>query len=208
MKFTRRSFLGTAAATGVGAAGAGCLGGSDAPNPPVNGDPDADVTVTVYEDFACPHCLQFKLGVYPVLEEQFLNSGEIRYEFRDYPVPVDRTWSWAVGSAAREVYETEGNDAFWSFASEIYKYQMSYNFETIATVADEVGADGESVREAAEEDRHRSTLEDNKSHGQGNGVQGTPSVLVDGELVEFVGEGSYQQVALQRTVQAIEDALE
>lgn len=189
MDVTRRTVLGTAVTAGVGTV-AGCLGSDGPPDPPVAGDPDADVTVTAYEDFACPPCRSYKIEVVPYLEANYIETGLIRYEHRDYPVPADGHWSWAVASAAREVYETDGDESFWTFANEIYRHQQSYSYGTIETVADELGLDGASAREAAEDETHRSTIEDSKSYGESNGVGGTPTVLVDGEQFD-IGELGY-----------------
>ncbi|WP_076609592.1 DsbA family protein [Natronorubrum thiooxidans] len=184
MKLTRRTVLGTAAAVGIGTGVAGCLGSEDPPEPPVLGDPDADVTVTVYEDFSCPSCRQFKQEIFPDIEEAYIEPGRIRYEQRNYPIPVDETWSWAIPCAARELYETEGNDAFWDFAAGIYDYMGSYSYDVIETTAAELDLDGAAAREAAEEETHRSLVEDDKSYGSSNGVEATPAVFVDGEQID------------------------
>ncbi|MDQ2049162.1 thioredoxin domain-containing protein [Natronolimnohabitans sp. A-GB9] len=207
MRLTRRAVLGATAATGLGSV-AGCLGSEDPPEPPVAGDPDADVTVTVYEDFACPACGAFKQNVVPVLEEDYLEPGQVRYEHRDFPLPVDSIWSWAVASAAREVFEEGGNEPFWSFSSEIYDYLGSYSYDAIESVADGLDVDAAAVRDAAEDDAHRSTIEADHDYGDSNGVRGTPTVLVDGDQVEFVDDGEFAEMALERTSAAIEDALE
>ncbi|THE63472.1 disulfide bond formation protein [Salinadaptatus halalkaliphilus] len=201
MNLTRRGLLGTAAAAGTGIA-AGCLGSEDAPDPPVAGDPDADVTVAVYEDFSCPYCRDFKLEVFPQLEEAYLDSGAIRYEHRDFPIPVDDTWSWAVASGAREVFESDGDDAFFSFAGEIYEHQNGYGYDTIESVADDLDLDGPSVREAAEDETHRDTLEADRSNGESNGVGGTPTVFVDGDIVDL------EAIAFDPVAAAIDDARE
>ncbi|ELY88158.1 disulfide bond formation protein [Natrialba hulunbeirensis JCM 10989] len=206
MNQTRRAFLGTTTAVGLGVV-AGCLGSEDPPEPPVTGNPDADVTVTVYEDFSCPFCRDFKLGVFPELEEQYLEPGDVRYEHRDFPV-IDSPWSWEIPSAAREVFESAGNDAFWEFTTEIYAYQGSYNYGAIEGVADEVGADGSAVREAAEDESHRSTIEADRSYGDSNSVGGTPAVFVDGDAVEFYESEDFEAMALEETSAAIDAALE
>ncbi|ARS91659.1 DsbA family protein [Natrarchaeobaculum aegyptiacum] len=206
MQSTRRAFLG-ATALGLGASLAGCLGSDEPPEPPVAGDPDADVTVTVYEDFSCPACRDFKLGAYPTLREEYLEPGLVRYEHRDFPV-VDDSWSWYVPSAAREVYETDGNEAFWEFSSAIYEYQRQYSFDVIEEVADDLGLDGAGVREAAEDETHRDVIEADSSYGQSNGIQGTPTVLVDGQAVEFYQSQDFGQMALEETTAAIDAALE
>ncbi|ELY43343.1 DsbA family protein [Natronorubrum sulfidifaciens] len=185
MKLTRRTVLGTAAAVSVGTGIAGCLGSEDPPEPPVLGDPDADVTVTVYEDFSCPSCQYFKEEVFPDIEEAYIEPEQIRYEHRNYPIPVDDTWSWAIACAAREVYETEGNDAFWAFATDIYDHLGSYSYDAIETVANDLDLDGSTAREAAEEETHRSLIEDDKSYGSSNGVEGTPAVFIDGDQIDL-----------------------
>ncbi|WP_323171192.1 thioredoxin domain-containing protein [Natrialba sp. PRR66] len=207
MRQTRRAILATTAAVGIGGV-AGCLGNGGPPDAPVNGDSDADVTVTIYEDFSCHFCQAFKLQVYPELESQYIEPGEIQYEFRDFPVPVNEKWSWEVASAAREVFENEGNDAFWTFASDIYEHLGSYTYDVIEEVADDAGADGGAVREAAENEQHRSVIEDNKSHGDSNDVAGTPTVFVGGEQVEFYESDDFVMMALEQTTTAIENALE
>ncbi|WP_049923219.1 DsbA family protein [Halopiger djelfimassiliensis] len=169
------------------------------PEAPVAGDPDAAVTVTVYEDFACPHCRTFEQEVVPQLEEAYIDPGRIRYERREFPIPVHPTWSWAMASAAREVYETEGDDAYWAFTSDIYEAQ-TYSYELIESVAADHGLDGTAVREAAEEETHRSTIEADKSHGESIGVEGTPTVFVDGDDLE--------SPAFERIADAIDSALE
>jgi len=199
MTYTRRSFLGTAAAAGAVVGVAGCLGGGETPEPPVAGDPDADVTVTVFDDFSCPFCREFKNEVYPPLEVEYLEPGRIRYEHRDFPV-VDE-WSWAVASAGREIYETEGDDAFFAFAGEIYDHLGAYSYDSIQSVADDLGLDGTAVREAAEEETHRSTIEAAQSYGQSNGVEGTPTVHVNGEPVDL------QAIAFDQVAAPIEQAL-
>ncbi|EMA36845.1 DsbA family protein [Halobiforma nitratireducens] len=222
MNQTRRAFLGTSAAVGSGAI-AGCLGGDDPsepsespaeddpepPEPPVIGDPEADVTVVVYEDFACPACQAFKLNVFPALGEQYLEPGSVRYEHRDFPV-IGSSWSWELPSAAREVFETEGDNAFWAFTSRVYEHQGSYSYEIVEDIADEVGADGADVREAAEEDRHRSAIEAQRSYGRANGISGTPTVVVDGDPVEFYDSETqtFSEMAFEETADAIDAALE
>ncbi|ELY61613.1 DsbA family protein [Natronolimnohabitans innermongolicus] len=200
MRYTRRAVLGTAAVAGLGTV-AGCLGSGDPPEAPVAGDPDADVTVTVYEDFSCPYCRDFKLDIVPQLEEAYLEPETIRYEHRNFPVPVDN-WSLPVANAARDVFEESGSDDFWTFTTEIYEHLDAYSYDVIEQVADDVGADGSAVREAAEDEAHESTIEDDRSYAESEGVEGTPTVFVDGEQVTL------QELSFEQVAAPIEDALE
>ncbi|AFZ72169.1 thioredoxin domain-containing protein [Natronobacterium gregoryi] len=193
MDGTRRSFLAATAVAGASIGTTGCLGDDESsepaelpepPEPPVAGNPDADVTVTVYEDFACDACRQFKFQMLPYLQENYVGPGLIRLEQRDYPLPVDETWSWAVACGARAVYETEGDQAFWEFSAEIYDHFGDYSYDAIETVADDLGFDGGAIREAAQEEEYRDAVEADHAYGDANGVEATPTVFVDDELVE------------------------
>jgi protein-disulfide isomerase len=187
---TRRGFVTAGAAAAV--ALAGCSGGSgidpdaiDSGDRPALGDESAPVTVTVFEDFACPHCRRFNAQVKPAIEQQYVDSGDVRYLHADFPIPVDETWSYAVASAARAVFDEAGNDGFWSFATAVYDHQGNYSLDTVESVAEETAGAGETARSAAENDSYRDTVDEDRSIGERWGVNGTPSVFVDDEQVEI-----------------------
>lgn len=196
---TRRSFLAAGAASTV--ALAGCLGGGQADfddlevnDRPELGSEDAPVTVVVFEDFACPSCADFKQRVFPDIERQFIQQGDVRYVHADWPIPVDEQWTYAVGSGARAVFEVGGNDAFWAFASDIYDHIQQYSYDDIETVARDVadletvdangGELGTAALEAAQGDTYRDVLEDDRDMGEDWGVSGTPTVFVDEQRIE------------------------
>jgi protein-disulfide isomerase len=150
---------------------------------PALGDEAAPVTVTVFQDFSCPHCGTFKQDVAPGLIEQYVEPGDVRYLHADFPIPVDERWSYAVASAARAVFEEAGNDGFWPFTREIYTHQNDYSLETIESVADEIADVGAAAREAADNETYRDRIEDDRERGLAWGVEGTPTVFVGDEAV-------------------------
>lgn len=165
---------------------------------PSLGDEDAPVTVTVYDDFSCPACRVFKQDVLPKIVEEYVDSGAVQYRHGDLPIPVDETWSWAVPSAARELYEAEGDDVFWAFSAEIFEQQGAYSYDVIETVAEDVAGMGATAREAGETEAHRGKIEVDRERAIEMGATGTPAVFVDGELVD----PSYEAISA-----AIEDRL-
>lgn len=191
---SRREFL-TASGAVVATMLAGCSGngggnGSDtaeggtmADERPVIGEESAPVTLTVFSDFSCPHCKIFKEQTMPQLVDQYVDPGDARYLHGDFPIPVHEQWSYAVAGAARAVYVEAGNEAFWTFATNIYDYQRNYSLDVIETVADEVAGIGTAARTAAEDGTYREWLETERDRGLERGVGGTPAVFVDDELV-------------------------
>ncbi|PWR23530.1 DsbA family protein [Zavarzinia compransoris] len=68
-----------------------------APPPPPPADPfaegtfvlgpkDAAITVTEFASMTCPHCAHFTLSTFPEVKKQFIDTGKIRFVFRDFPL--------------------------------------------------------------------------------------------------------------------------
>jgi protein-disulfide isomerase len=181
MASTRRAVLGTsAAALSLG----GCLGatgpGERLP-PPVAGDPDADVTVAVYEDFACPHCKTFTEEEFPVIQSEYIDPGRIRYEHHDFPIPVHPEHSWDAANAARSVQARDGD--FWAYAKGLFANQSSLGPPLYEQLANQQELNGDGVRTDAADRRYRNTVRGDRSDGQDRGVGGTPAAFVNGEQV-------------------------
>lgn len=211
----RRSFL-TAASTGATLSIAGCLGLFDAslPDELEDADPDSDqlpvptiasgpVTIDVYEDFGCPHCHDFQADVFPDLESQLLDSNEATYRHFDFPLPADDR-SIAMANAARAVQaETNTDD---DPAGEFFAYKTAvinaddWSDDGLAAIAsDEVDVNGDVVRDALADGTYYPTLAADWTRGDENGVDSTPTVLVDGEAVDDSAD-------LDAIVKAVEDA--
>lgn len=208
VKLPRRRFLATAGAAITTVSG--CLGDanngvSEGTTPtkqletPVQGNPETAVTVAVFKDYACPHCQEYTASTYPALRDEFIDAGDIRYEFHDFPIPVDPETSWQAASAARTVQAIAGVDAFWQYQKRLFENQSSLDGEVYADLADGLGIDGELVRQGAEERRYEPTVYEDRQTGADMGVEGTPTVFVNGTLMDSWGA--------ETVVPAIRDAL-
>lgn len=147
------------------------------------GDPDAEVTLEVYEDFNCPHCRTYNEESFPELRTEYIDTERIRYEHWTLPVVNDD--SWAAASAAREVFEAYGTDEFWEYSERLFDRQTEIGAteRLYGDIAEAMGLDGDRVQSAAEERIHDDRIETNRSHARDRGVRSTPSFVVNGELV-------------------------
>lgn len=209
MSTTRRRFLAGGAVAGTaGLAGCGALNsgetkttvGPDAETlpTPVRGNPDADVTVMAFEDYACGHCAAFVLDYLPNLISEYIEPGTIRYEHHDFPLPLSNE-SWRAPSAARAVQDTAGADAFWEFSHRLYKNQSDLGPSLYETLAEAVGADPKTVRSAAVDETYGTTVVADKQFGKSLGVDSTPTVFVNGTALD--------RYDFETISQAIDDAL-
>jgi len=53
------------------------------------GNLDAKVTIITYESFTCSHCADFHKNVYPQLKKEFIDTGMVKIEFRNFPLDME-----------------------------------------------------------------------------------------------------------------------
>lgn len=151
---------------------------------PTMGPDDAPVVVKAWEDYVCPHCATFALDVLPKIESNFVESGDVRYEHHDFPIPMSEKWSWAIPNAARGVQESMDDEAFFEFSHEMFANQNSYSMDLVQNKAEAVGADGCAIRGDAINGTYRPVLEADKQRGKDRDIPGTPAVFVNGTLLQ------------------------
>jgi len=55
-------------------------------NRPARGSTSARVTFVEYSDYGCPFCAQYAKQIYPQLIRDYVDTGKLRYVFKNYPV--------------------------------------------------------------------------------------------------------------------------
>ena len=53
---------------------------------PTKGDPDAPVTIVEFSDFQCPFCSRFFQQTLPQLEKNYIETGKVKFVYRDMPL--------------------------------------------------------------------------------------------------------------------------
>lgn len=155
-------------------------------SPPVRGDADADVTLAVFEDYACPHCADYNAEGFPELEEAYVATGEIRYEHRDLPIPVADPGSFQAANAGLAVQHRHGDEAFWEYSDALFERSGDISTEgpeLYASLAEEQGHDPAEIREAAQYRVYRASVERDRQRAIDLGAEATPTFALDGEIV-------------------------
>ncbi len=53
---------------------------------PVKGNTDAPITMVEFSDFQCPFCARFFQQTLPLLEENYIDTGKIKFVYKDLPL--------------------------------------------------------------------------------------------------------------------------
>ncbi len=59
---------------------------NDATKEMVLGNKKAQITVIEYASLGCPHCAQFHSGTYQDVKKNYIDTGKVKFIFRDFPL--------------------------------------------------------------------------------------------------------------------------
>lgn len=176
----------------VMASGSNSNGSSEeAMNQPFLGDEKAQVEVIEFGDYKCPYCKAFEQSFFPQIDQELIQTGDIKFTFINYPfINVDSNRS---AEFAEVVYQELGNDVFWEFHHLMYEkqtegteqediYTEDYLVETLKEITDEEQA--EQVLTAFQDGAGEEAVEYDLKRAKDLDVSGTPALFVNGEPFE------------------------
>ncbi len=165
-------FAGTATAQSIDAA--------KALDDRILGDPNAPVEIVAYESLTCPHCAAFHAETYGALKERYIDTGKVRFVFRDFPLD---------GTALRASMLARCTDPnqFFGLIEVLFRSQQDW-----ARSHDAVGALGQIGRLAGVDDEAFDSCMANedlldgivqmRQEGTDAGVNSTPTFFVNGTI--------------------------
>lgn len=148
------------------------------------GSPDAPVTVVEYGDFQCPSCANFATQFESQLDQQYIETGKVRFIYHDFPL-AQHNHAVIAAAAARAAGE---QGKFWAMHDLLFARQRSWSqardvMPLLRGYADALGLDREAFEQALDSEKYVSAILAAQRAGEQRGVQATPTFEVDGQLV-------------------------
>ncbi|MGE5596919.1 MAG: DsbA family protein [Hyphomicrobiales bacterium] len=153
------------------------------------GSPDAPVTLTVFEDFQCPHCLRFTLTSEPGIVEEYVRTGKVRFEFRNLPILGNESVLAAFGAEC-----AAAQDRFWEFQQKLFLVQADagqltdeqvdvgrFAPDKLAAIAEELGLDRAAFETCLRAPETSTAVTGQVRTARDLGLRSTPSFLVNGQ---------------------------
>ncbi len=168
-------------------------------SPMVKGSADASVQLIQYSDFLCPSCTVVSTQVMPTIEQKYIDTGKVAFEFRPMAfVASSAVTNYASTMAAEGAYCAADQGKFWQYHDEVYAYTFekimssSINPQYIATstevltndivktLASSAGLESGVFDGCLDDNSHTTDVVDGNETANSNGITSAPTVLLNG----------------------------
>ncbi len=142
---------------------------------PVMGEEQAPVVLFSYSDYQCPYCRRHATTVMRQLESNYVDSGQLRIVFREYPIPTLHPRATAASIAA---ICAGRQNAYRAMHDRLFTDQKAMSDEVFARYAGELGLDEQAFGQCVSNKEVNDLVQADIREGQSLGVTGTPSFVI------------------------------
>jgi len=156
------------------------------------GPADAAVTITEYASMTCPHCAAFNADVFPKIKAKYIDTGKIRYIFREFPLDIKA----AAGAMLSRCIAKNDSARYFAVTDLLFKTQNDWvtknTTESLVRVGRQAGLSQDQVETCLND---RALLDkiaaDQKYASEVLKVDSTPTFFINGEKIK--GEASIEE---------------
>ena len=154
------------------------------------GDPKAPIKIDAYEDFQCPACRKYTQDTEPLIIKNLIATGKVYYVFHNYPF-IDGAGAGSSGEsdqAANAAMCASEQSKFWEMHATIFanwngEGQGAYADNRLVAFAEKTGLDMTAFNSCFKANKYKADIQADFDGGNKAGVQGTPSIFVNGTFV-------------------------
>lgn len=148
----------------------------------VLGNPEASVTVIEYASYTCPHCATFHDAVFKPLKRDYIDTGKIRFIYRE--VFFDRYGLWAA-----MVARCGGEMRYFGIQEMLYKGQREWAgsdnpnevVENLRRIGRAAGLDNDQLDAClADGAKAQAMVEKFQKDSEADNITATPSLVING----------------------------
>jgi protein-disulfide isomerase len=160
------------------------------------GSEGAPVTITEYADYQCPACQTFELQQFGAIRRRLIETGKVRWRYRDFPLNIHSHARLAAHSAA--CAEEQGR--YWEQHSALYEGQPEWAGSGNAggmfrDYAKRIGLDLGQYDTCMESAKYAGRIEASLQEAVRVGANSTPTFIIGNTLVPgAVGSDRIEQM--------------
>ncbi|MES1927397.1 thioredoxin domain-containing protein [Salinisphaera sp. T31B1] len=145
------------------------------------GDPNAPVSLIVYDDFECPFCKRHQDTIKRVPD---LYDGRVNVVLRHLPLAMHNPVAQDEALLSKCVARQGGNNAFWQFVDSVFEHSggngRGLSRQAVDTAITQLDLDPQDIRDCVDDNRAELIAEVDADVHEASviGVQGTPGNVV------------------------------
>ena len=148
------------------------------------GDADAPITIVEYASWTCPACLQFHTDVIPMLKADYVETGQVRFVFREFPTPPAN-----ISVAGFALARCAGEDNYYDAIDDLFAAQTNIRSGgdiegALRALGSSYGIEGEGFTECLSNKDVTYAISESVMKGDSQGVNSTPTVFLNGEKLQ------------------------
>jgi len=111
------------------------------------GPANAPVTITEFASMTCPHCAAFTEKVFPKIKSEYIDSGKIRFVFREFPLDIKA----AAGSMLARCIAKDDAGKYFAVIDMLFKQQNDWVVKNTTETLTRIGLQAGLSKQAVEE---------------------------------------------------------
>ena len=156
----------------------------------VLGSPDAPVTIVEYASMTCPHCAQFQAKTFPKLKERYIDTGKVRYIFREFPLDPLAAGAFMLARCADKDKYLSIIDLFFGTQRE---WVVPNPLQPMFNIAKQAGYNEETFNACLKNQQILDGIQNVRDHAaKVLNVESTPTFFINGKRV--VGDVSIEEM--------------
>jgi len=147
------------------------------------GKANAPLTLIEFSDYQCPFCGRHASQTLPTLMKDYVDSGKLRYVFRDFPLQFHPN-----AAKAAEAARCAGDqDKYWEMHDKLFANQNALQVAKLSEYAKAIGADEKQFDQCLTSGKYAQAIAKDMEQANVLGVRGTPTMVLgrtDGDKVK------------------------
>ncbi|HXT66890.1 MAG TPA: thioredoxin domain-containing protein [Nitrospiraceae bacterium] len=163
-------------------------GGAVADDGRIRGRADAPITLIEYSDFTCGYCGKFFRETWPRLQAKYIETGKVRFVYRDYPRSDQGTGVEA--AVAARCAGSQGR--YWQMHDRLFSERGRLDSGSFKSYAKVIGLDEMSFAKCFDEREYLESIFRDRQEANRWGFHGTPGFI----LIRTVGGPTEKEPAV------------
>ncbi|MGH6768585.1 MAG: DsbA family protein [Xanthobacteraceae bacterium] len=144
------------------------------------GNPKAPVTIIEYASMTCGHCATFHNTTYPELKKRYVDTGKVRFIFREFPLDQ-------LALAAFMLARCAGDDRYFAMIETLFQQQNDWvvqqPLQPLMAIARQAGFTEQTFNECLKNQKVQDGIVAVQQRAATEfNVQSTPTFFINGEL--------------------------